>query len=65
MHQRTPLTAETLTAVTQQLAGLPRDRSRTSDHVKDMEELMAGVDRLRRLPLKDIPPPLSFAPEVY
>ena len=65
MHQRTPLTAETLAAVTEQLAGLPRDRSRTLDHVKDMEELMAGVDRLRKLPLKDIPPPLAFSPEAY
>ena len=63
MHTRDRITASTLRKMSHELAGTPVDEGLAASHVADIEALMAGVDELRKLPLKDVMPPLAFAPE--
>jgi hypothetical protein len=63
MHERSGISGETLRRISQELAGIPVDAALAQSHVEDIEALMQGVDRLRKLPLKALAPPLVFMPE--
>lgn len=63
MHQRSKISPHTLREVSEELAGLPVSDSLAQIHAEAIESLMQGVDALRKLPLKNIVPPLTFTPE--
>jgi hypothetical protein len=63
MHRRTKITGETLKRVSEELAGIPVDAELARVHAETIESLMRGVDELRKLPLKELAPPLTFTPE--
>lgn len=63
MHTRSKISGETLRRVSAELAGLPVNGEVAQRHAQALENLMASVDKLRELPLKDLTPPLVFLPE--
>lgn len=63
MHNRSKVEPELLRGVSQQLAGIPVTLELAEAHVEILEPLMRGIDELRKLPLKEIVPPLAFMPE--
>ncbi|ODU05303.1 MAG: hypothetical protein ABS81_08050 [Pseudonocardia sp. SCN 72-86] len=63
MHSRQEVEPETLKRIASQIAGIPISNKEAAEHALAVEAFMQEVDALRRLPLKDIAPPLVFAPE--
>lgn len=63
MTGREPVTASTLLALSRELSGLPVNAELAARHAATFEPLMAAIETLRKLPLKDLAPPLVFAPE--
>lgn len=62
MTTRKPVTAETIRGVAEQLAGSPLTPDQAKAQAEAWEPLMAMIATLRDLPLKDIEPPIYFAP---
>jgi hypothetical protein len=61
VNVREPVDASLLNSITNRLAGTEPLKHAQGD-AEEIETLMKGVDALRRLPIKDIVPPLSFKP---
>lgn len=57
-----PLDRETLMAVGREIAHVSFSESDIDDHVAVLATLVAEIDQLRALPLKDCEPPLIFVP---
>ena len=58
---RKPVSGSLLIDLTDQIAATEPLRQADAD-AAEIEQLMVGVDALRKLPIKDIVPPLSFRP---
>jgi len=63
MHRRSKIDAKTLRLISEELAGIPVGAKLAETHSEVIESLMQGVDQLRKLPLKELAPPLTFSPE--
>ena len=57
------VTTETIESVSSQLAGLPITPALAAKRAVIVEALMTRVETLRSLPIKELAPPLTFAPE--
>lgn len=63
MHERKPVSPETLEGVASELAGLPISSRLAGKHADVFEPLMEAIETLRTLPIKEVAPPLIFVPE--
>jgi hypothetical protein len=62
MSQRT-ISAAMVEAMAIELANMPVGKDKAAIHAAILNEIMQQISDLRRLPIKDIAPPLIFSPE--
>lgn len=55
--------SSTLKDMAAELAGRPITPAVADEHAVVVAELMTQIRALRELPIKELPPPLAFAPE--
>lgn len=56
------LSSRTLAAIAAEISRSPQDNANLDEHMATLSALVDGVEKLRRLPLKDYEPRLVFVP---
>jgi hypothetical protein len=63
MMKVSPISADTCMAMAKELSGIEIDGAKAEIHASLLADIQKQIAELRKLPIKDIAPPLFFKPE--